>query len=98
MPDPLRVLIIVPGFNEAQNLPGLLRALREVSPRSDICVVDDGSTDQTARVAREAGATVLRHPVNPGIAGPVQAGSPFAPTPHHPPHPHIYRPPPPHPA
>jgi glycosyltransferase involved in cell wall biosynthesis len=74
MPDPLRVLIIVPAFNEAQNLPGLLRALREVSPRSDICVVDDGSTDQTARVAREAGATVLRHPVNLGIGGAVQAG------------------------
>src|SRR5260370_16605937 len=88
MPDPLRVLIIVPAFNEAQNLPGLLRALREVSPRSDICVVDDGSTDQTARVAREAGATVLRHPVNLGIGGAVQAGYLLAPE-------HDYAPPPP---
>ena len=74
MPDPFRLLIIVPAFNEARNLPGVLRALREASPGSDICVVDDGSTDDTARVAAEASATVLRHPVNLGIGGAVQAG------------------------
>jgi len=74
MPDPLRVLIIVPAFNEARSLPGLLRALREASPHSDVCVVDDGSSDDTARIASEAGATVLRHAVNLGIGGAVQAG------------------------
>ena len=69
-----RVLIIVPALNEARNLPALLRTLRGICPRHDICVVDDGSTDTTAAVASREGATVLRNPVNLGIGGAVQAG------------------------
>lgn len=72
--DPLRVLVIVPAFNEERNLPGVLRALREACPGYDVCVVDDGSSDDTAAVAARAGATVLRHPINLGIGGAVQAG------------------------
>jgi glycosyltransferase involved in cell wall biosynthesis len=73
--DPLRVLIIVPAFNEERSLPGLLQALRQTCPGFDVCVVDDGSGDATAAVAAQAGAAVvLRHPFNLGIGGAVQAG------------------------
>lgn len=71
---PFRVLIIVPAFNEARNLPGVLRALSAACPTYDICVVDDGSSDATSAVAARAGATVLRHAVNLGIGGAVQVG------------------------
>ncbi|HZZ83554.1 MAG TPA: glycosyltransferase family 2 protein [Anaeromyxobacteraceae bacterium] len=70
----MRVLAIVPAYNEARNLPGTLAALRRAAPGCDVCVVDDGSTDATARVASRLGATVLREPVNLGIGGAVQTG------------------------
>ena len=70
----MRVLAILPAFNEARSLPGVLAALRLAAPEVDPCVVDDGSTDGTAAVAAGLGATVLRIPVNLGIGGAVQAG------------------------
>src|ERR1700694_5700027 len=71
---PFRVLIIVPAFNEARNLPGVLRALSAACPNYDICVVDDGSSDATSAVAARAAATLLRHAVSLGIGGAVQVG------------------------
>ncbi len=70
----MRVAVIVPAYNEAPNLPRLAEALRTHAPTCDVCVVDDGSTDDTARVAAGLGWTVLRLPVNLGIGGAVQAG------------------------
>jgi 4,4'-diaponeurosporenoate glycosyltransferase len=65
------VSVIIPARNEERNLPALLRALtrQSVKPR-EIIVVDDGSTDRTAEVAREHGATVLAsQPVPEGWRG-----------------------------
>jgi glycosyltransferase involved in cell wall biosynthesis len=69
----MRTLVIVPAFNEALNLPRLVRQLRGRTD-GDICVVDDGSTDDTAAVARALGAIVLQNPFNLGIGGAVQTG------------------------
>lgn len=69
----MRVAAIVPAYNEARNLPRLAEALRTTAP-CDVCVVDDGSADETARVAAALGWTVLRLPLNLGIGGAVQAG------------------------
>lgn len=52
------VAVVVPARNEAHNLPGLLADLRHAAP-AQFVVVDDGSTDATARIAADAGATVL---------------------------------------
>jgi glycosyltransferase involved in cell wall biosynthesis len=70
----MRMLAIVPAYNEARNLPTVLTALRREVPTCDVCVVDDGSSDDTAQVAARLGATVLRNPHNLGIGGAVQAG------------------------
>jgi glycosyltransferase involved in cell wall biosynthesis len=70
----VRVLAIVPAFNEERNLPAVVADLRRSAPGVDVCVVDDGSTDGTGPVARSLGATVLSLPVNLGIGGAVQAG------------------------
>ncbi len=70
----MRVLAIIPAYNEARSLPAVVAALRAAAPDADVCVVDDGSTDATAEVARRLGATVLSLPVNLGIGGAVQTG------------------------
>jgi glycosyltransferase involved in cell wall biosynthesis len=74
----VRVLAIVPAFNEARNLPGVAAALRHAAPEVDACVVDDGSSDDTAAVAAGLGLRVLRLPLNLGIGGAVQAGYLYA--------------------
>jgi glycosyltransferase involved in cell wall biosynthesis len=70
----MRVAAIVPAYNEARNLPRLAEALRSHAPDVEVCLVDDGSTDDTARVAASLGWTVLHLPMNLGIGGAVQAG------------------------
>jgi glycosyltransferase involved in cell wall biosynthesis len=70
----VRVLVIVPAYNEARNLPALEVRLRAVAADYDVCVVDDGSSDDTAKVAAELGLFVLRCPLNLGIGGAVQTG------------------------
>ena len=72
--SPMRIVAIVPAYNEARNLPRLAERFRACAPECDVCVVDDGSTDDTARVATGLGWNVLRLAVNLGIGGAVQAG------------------------
>ena len=73
-----RNLAIVPAYNEEASVAFVVRDLREHAPEFDVVVVDDGSTDATSRVAREAGAVTLRMPFNLGIGGTVQAGYQYA--------------------
>jgi glycosyltransferase involved in cell wall biosynthesis len=68
------VLVIVPAYNEEESLPVTLDELRRRSPGLDVLVVDDGSRDRTAQVARESGVPVVSHPVNLGVGGALQTG------------------------
>jgi len=70
----VKLLVIVPAYNEAKNLPFVVTSLRRYAPECDVAVVDDGSTDQTATVAAALGACVLRSSINLGIGGAVQTG------------------------
>jgi glycosyltransferase involved in cell wall biosynthesis len=70
------VLIIVPAFNEAASIGDVINELKLQS--YDILVVSDGSTDATARIARENGARVLDLPINLGVGGALRAGFRFA--------------------
>lgn len=70
----MRVLVIVPAFNEERSLPLVADDLRRNAPWADVCVVDDASTDGSARAALEAGLETLRLPLNLGIGGAVQTG------------------------
>lgn len=74
----MKILLIIPAFNEAQNLPTLLMELRQRYGQYNIVVVDDASTDQTAQVAGSHGIPVLRLPANLGIGGAVQTGFKYA--------------------
>jgi glycosyltransferase involved in cell wall biosynthesis len=73
-----KYLAILPGYNEAETVENVIDAVRLHAPMFDILVVDDGSTDRTGDIAREAAAMVLRHPFNLGIGGAVQSGFVFA--------------------
>mgnify|MGYP001408378905 CR=1 FL=1 len=69
------VSIVIPAFNEADNLGELLGKIRALKlPSAEIIVVDDGSVDRTAQVAESAGATVIRHPYNIGNGAAVKNG------------------------
>ena len=67
--------IVIPAKNEARNLQALLPAIREVRPDAEIVVVDDGSSDDTAEVARTHGARVVRHPYSMGNGAAVKTGA-----------------------
>ncbi len=68
------MIVLIPAFNEAKQLPAVLREVRESSPEALVIVVDDGSSDETAKVARAGGALVLRHPFNLGYGAALQTG------------------------
>jgi glycosyltransferase involved in cell wall biosynthesis len=76
--DDLRRVAIVPAFNEEENVVRVLEEIRAFDPGFDVVVVDDGSFDATAEVARAHGARVLRLPFNLGIGGAVQTGFRYA--------------------
>ena len=77
-PDGLRKLAIVPAYNEGDMVARVVREIRRSATGFDVVVVDDGSTDSTAREAEEAGATVITHPFNLGIGGAMQSGYKYA--------------------
>jgi len=69
------ISIVVPVFNEASNLAALLAKIHELRlPRAEIIIVDDGSTDGSAEIALNAGASVIRHPYNIGNGAAVKSG------------------------
>ena len=67
-------VVFIPAWNEEENLPAVLEALREQLPDVDVLVVDDGSTDRTADVAREHGAEVYSLGSNQGLRIGIAAG------------------------
>jgi glycosyltransferase involved in cell wall biosynthesis len=67
-------LVFIPAWNEEQNLPAVLDDLEAGLPDVDVLVVDDGSTDGTADVAREHGAEVLSFGVNRGLTVGIASG------------------------
>ena len=79
MPQPPEpTLIIVPAWNEERNVGNTVTEIRGAHPEYVVVVVDDGSSDATASVAREAGAVVLSLPFNLGVGGAMRTGFRYA--------------------
>jgi glycosyltransferase involved in cell wall biosynthesis len=66
--------VVIPAFNEATAVAGVVAALRAAAPWGEIIVVDDGSSDDTGARALAAGADVVRHPYNKGNGAAVKTG------------------------
>jgi glycosyltransferase involved in cell wall biosynthesis len=67
-------VVFVPAWNEEANLPAVLDELAATLPGADVLVIDDGSADATAEVAREAGAIVVSFGENRGLRAGIAAG------------------------
>ena len=72
--DPVlaRACVVIPMYNEAAVIVDVVRAVREQFGR--VVCVDDGSSDESPVLARAAGATVVRHPVNLGQGAALETG------------------------
>ena len=74
----IRILVIIPAYNEEQSIGKVITRVREVVNHADIVVVNDGSKDETARLADAHGAVVLNLPHNLGIGSAMQTGFLYA--------------------
>src|SRR5262245_53892244 len=70
-------LVIVPAYNESCRIGQVVAAIRTALPTA-VLVINDGSGDDTAAVARQAGAIVISHPFNMGYGVAIQTGYKYA--------------------
>lgn len=75
MSHPTSLSIILPCLNEAASLKLLIPVLKQHQPTAEILIVDDGSTDDSATVAKQLGATVISHPYRKGNGAAIKSGA-----------------------
>lgn len=74
-----KILVIVPAYNEAENIGAVIQKLHDENDKWDVLVINDSSHDNTSAIARETGhAEVIDLPFNLGIGGCVQTGFRYA--------------------
>ena len=74
----MKVLVIIPAYNEEKNLEQVVNHLQCVCPQFDYVIVNDGSTDQTEMMCKENQFHYISLPVNLGLSGAVRAGMKYA--------------------
>lgn len=74
----MKVLVIIPAYNEQDNIESVINNLTQNYPQYNYIVVNDGSRDKTADICRKNGYNLLDLPVNLGLAGGFQAGMKYA--------------------
>ena len=74
MADAPAVSIVIPAYNEGSAIAAVVAAMAAAGPWREIIVVDDGSSDETAALARKEGALIVRHPYNKGNGAAVKSG------------------------
>ncbi len=68
------VTVLMPAYNEEQSIGSTITRVKKLYPEFEVLVVDDGSTDNTLRVAMDAGANVWPHPYNIGNGAAIKSG------------------------
>lgn len=74
----MKPIVIIPAYNEQENIVRVVSELRDTYPQYDYIVVNDGSRDNTAALCRENGFPLLDLPLNLGLSGAVQTGLKYA--------------------
>jgi len=72
----MKIICVIPAWNEANKISQVVTGVQKQV--DEVVVVDDCSNDETGRLAQEAGATVLRHPINRGQGAALQTGNEYA--------------------
>lgn len=74
----MKRLIIIPAYNEAENIVKTVEAIKEKAKGFDYIIINDCSTDQTKNICEENGYNIINLPINLGIGGAVQTGYKYA--------------------
>lgn len=74
----MRLLVIIPAYNEEMNIENVVENLRENYPQYDYVVINDGSTDRTSQICHEKGYNIVDLPINLGLAGAFKTGMKYA--------------------
>ena len=74
----MRLLMIIPAYNEAKNIKRVVYSVQETYPEYDYIVVNDGSKDNTAQICKQNRFNFLDLPINLGLSGGIQAGMKYA--------------------
>ena len=74
----MKLLIVIPAYNEAESITAVVEELKEVVPQYDYIIVNDGSRDRTPAICREKGYNMLDLPANLGLTGAFQTGVRYA--------------------
>ena len=74
----MKVLIIIPAYNEGENIERVITTIKENCPQYDYLIINDGSRDNTEEICIKRGYHFVSHPVNLGLAAAVQTGMLFA--------------------
>ncbi len=70
----MSISVIIPAFNEEKTVGNVVKTVKKVSYIDEVIVVDDGSYDNTSKVAEKAGATVIQHVKNKGKGAAIKTG------------------------
>lgn len=74
----MKVLIVIPAYNEAENIERVVKTVQKIYPEYDYVVVNDGSKDSTAKICKKNHFNYLDLPINLGLSGAFQAGVKYA--------------------
>ncbi len=74
----MKTLLIIPAFNEGENIERVVETMKTVCSQYDYLVVNDGSRDNTEEICKNNGYNYVSHPVNLGLAAAVQTGMLYA--------------------
>lgn len=74
----MKVLIIIPAYNEGENIERVVTTIKAKCPQYDYLIVNDGSRDKTEDICKNRGYHFVSHPVNLGLAAAVQTGMLYA--------------------
>jgi glycosyltransferase involved in cell wall biosynthesis len=69
-----KISIVIPACNEAESIGAVVGRIRSLHPDAEVIVIDDGSQDETAERATQAGAVVYCHPYNIGNGAAIKSG------------------------
>ena len=74
----MKVLLIIPAYNEQDNIEQVIATLKRDCPQYDYLIINDGSKDETEKICKRKGFHFVSHPINLGLAAAIQTGMLYA--------------------